>query len=71
MWRKGAPGWWNQVENPIENIAELRVILSDKSHQTLTASCSNYDIVAATLLPQQVQGRSLKSNQRLKHTSDD
>lgn len=69
--KERAPGRWNQVENPIENIAELRKILSDKGYQTLTAGCSNHDIITATLLPQQVQSRSLKSNKWLKHTSDE
>lgn len=57
------PGRRNEVEYPIENIAELCVALSDKCHQSLTAGCSHNHMVTAALLPQQVQGSSLKVNQ--------
>lgn len=62
------PGGRNQVEYPIENIAELCMTLSNKGHQTLAAGCSNHHIVTAALLPQQVQGSRLKANQWLKDT---
>lgn len=61
--KEDLPGGRNQVEEPIEHVAELRVILSDKGHETLAAGCSNHHIITATLLPQQVQSRSLQSNQ--------
>lgn len=69
--RERVPGWRNQVEYPIENIAELCMTLSHQCHQTVTAGRSNHHIVAAALLPQQVQSRSLKSNQWWKDTSEE
>lgn len=60
------PGGRNQVEYPIENVAELCMTLSNKCHQALAAGCLDHHIVTAALLPQQVQGSRLKANQWLK-----
>lgn len=60
------PGGRNQVEYPIEYVAELCMTLSNKCHQALAAGCPDHHIVTAALLPQQVQGGSLKANQWLK-----
>lgn len=57
------PGGRNQVEYPIENVAELCMTLSNKGHQALAAGCPDHHTVTAALLPQQVQGGRLKANQ--------
>lgn len=56
------PGGGNQVEDPVEDIAELRLVLRNQRHQTLAAGCPDHHVIAAALLPEQVQSGGLKAN---------